>query len=759
MALVGSVLSWPGSMLGGGLCAGGGMSSVWVLGVLVGLLPTTGAVTLAALRRAFGPVAPGGAGLGAAIGVLSCWVLPWLAFDAVGRVFRGARPGGGRYSVGRAPLAGTTCSGLSGRARLGNFPVSAAFDHGIGRAVLFVVPLVVVPAVVAFGVWAQARVALRRGPAWPSRFFGLSILVVAVLSGPLPAGVTAQLWWGVLISSFGGLVVVSMVPPPAWVRNRPAAATRRPAPLSARPRTSPAGPGQASAGKVGARKACPGEAGAVHSGPEKAGAARSATAKVGSVSPGPLEVGSAGSWIAGVLAAGSAHIGTARAGAVAARVGKAGPPRPATAAPAPGAPAIPAQRSAARPVEPAPSARRPGVGARPGGRFRLDAAARADAGAWPGVHARNPGPGVPGRQVGAALLAAKAWAVGALAGAGGARVGWPVSASARLLGRGAAGRPLARDPGPMPAGAAVPRPRPPATLVESLAGPGQRFELVRRLGAGGFGGVWLASDHQHGRWVAVKAAHAPDATTELRIRREARALGAVAHPNCVRILDLVDSGSDPGLAGLRGLVIVMEYVEGQSLGELVTARGSVDDRTAARIWLRSAGALAAAHQRGVLHRDIKPDNVVLDPAGEPHLIDFGIARARGDVTLTLHGVVIGTPDFLAPEIARGERATPASDAWQLAATISFALTGVPPRGDHTEATAGLRAAASGAAPTALPVRSVHRNLLAACLAADPAARPTLAEVRRVLDRWLAGDPPVGAGSRRCVARPRSPGLG
>jgi serine/threonine protein kinase len=299
----------------------------------------------------------------------------------------------------------------------------------------------------------------------------------------------------------------------------------------------------------------------------------------------------------------------------------------------------------------------------------------------------------------------------------------------------------------------VPKPRPPATLVESPSSAVRRFDLIRQLGAGGFGGVWLASDHRLGKRVAVKAAHAPDEDTELRIRREARALGAVAHPNCVRILDLVDSQSDAGLAGLRGLVIVMEYVDGQSLGELVTARGPVDDVAAARIWLRSAGALAAAHRQGVLHRDVKPSNVVLDAWGEPHLIDFGIARARGDMTLTMHGMVIGTPDFLAPETARGDRATPSSDAWQLAATISFALTGAPPRGDHTNAVSGLRAAAASTAPSNLPPASVHRQLLSACLATDPAARPTLADVRRTLEQWLSARPVPGATGRPFTAVP------
>ena len=124
-----------------------------------------------------------------------------------------------------------------------------------------------------------------------------------------------------------------------------------------------------------------------------------------------------------------------------------------------------------------------------------------------------------------------------------------------------------------------------------------------------------------------------------------------------------------------------------------TITDRIDKVSAARVWTGVAGALDDAHRNGVLHRDIKPGNIVVDPNGSPHLIDFGIARKTGDSTMTMAGFVLGTPDFLAPEVACGERATPASDAWQLAATISYALTGHPPRGHHADAVSGLRAAA------------------------------------------------------------------
>jgi serine/threonine protein kinase len=290
------------------------------------------------------------------------------------------------------------------------------------------------------------------------------------------------------------------------------------------------------------------------------------------------------------------------------------------------------------------------------------------------------------------------------------------------------------------------------SVAGSAAGPAQRFRLIRRLGSGGFGRVWLAHDSRLGHPVALKAAHAPDQETEERIRREARALVAVRHPHCVRIHDLLPATSDPGLRELEGLVIVMEYVEGPSLGELVRSRGPVDDVTAAQVWRGLAGALDAAHTRGVMHRDVKPGNVVVDRAGLAHLIDFGIARRTGDSTMTMAGFVLGTPDFLAPEVACGERATPASDSWQLAATISYALTGHPPRGGHLDAVSGLRAAAAGARLSHLPSRSAHLALLQAAMDTDPRRRPPLRAVQGALDEWLrrAGkrpDGPVGAGAQ------------
>lgn len=290
------------------------------------------------------------------------------------------------------------------------------------------------------------------------------------------------------------------------------------------------------------------------------------------------------------------------------------------------------------------------------------------------------------------------------------------------------GSPATR-PGIQPAGRPERAERPgPPTL------PASRFRRIRPLGSGGFGTVWLAMDTALDRTVAIKAAMAPDAETERRIRREAKALAAVHHPNCVRIYDIL-TDADGGLA------LIMEYVPGRSLSAAIEADGPLPDPAAARLWCTLAGALHAAHAQGVLHRDVKPSNVVVDESGHPHLIDFGIAKATGDVTLTVTGTVLGTPDYLPPEVAAGSPASPASDTWQLAATISFALAGIPPRGHRDGPVAAMLASVRGEPCNQLPAWSAHRGLLQRALHPDPVRRPDLPTVQAELNRWLAATSP------------------
>ncbi|WP_328448695.1 MULTISPECIES: serine/threonine-protein kinase [unclassified Amycolatopsis] len=300
--------------------------------------------------------------------------------------------------------------------------------------------------------------------------------------------------------------------------------------------------------------------------------------------------------------------------------------------------------------------------------------------------------------------------------------------------------PPINKPYPKTALASAPEPPPMAGALAAAPGPiphppgsrnagGSRYRRVKQLGAGGFGTVWQAVDTQLNRTVALKIAHAPDRDTAERMQREARALAVVSHPNCVKVYDLAEEPD--------GLALVMEYLEGRPLAELVDGQGPLDDVAAGRLWATMAGALAAAHEKGVLHRDIKPSNVVLDPSGLAHLIDFGIARSQGDSKMTATGMMIGTPDFVAPEQAMGATASPASDAWQLAATISYALTGQPPRGTRETPMAALMAAARAEPVSRLPQRSAHARLLAASLDPEPRRRPTLNSVRREVEGWLS----------------------
>ncbi|MFC4002456.1 serine/threonine-protein kinase [Prauserella oleivorans] len=289
--------------------------------------------------------------------------------------------------------------------------------------------------------------------------------------------------------------------------------------------------------------------------------------------------------------------------------------------------------------------------------------------------------------------------------------------------------PTAVAPSQEAAGALAAVPGPVPTPPGSAQAGGGRFKRIRRLGHGGFGTVWEAQDTQLGRTVALKIAHAPDRDTEERMQREARALAMLNHPNCVRVYDLVEEPD--------GLALVMEYLHGQSLANAVDTGGPLDDVSAGRLWATLASALSAAHAQGVLHRDMKPSNVIVDPEGLPHLIDFGIARSKGDAKLTATGMMIGTPDYTAPETAAGQPASPASDAWQLAATVSFALSGYPPRGTRETPMAALMAAARAEPPSRLPRQSVHARLLMASLDPQPRNRPTLAAVQREVEGWLA----------------------
>ncbi|TXS49314.1 serine/threonine protein kinase [Streptomyces sp. uw30] len=278
-------------------------------------------------------------------------------------------------------------------------------------------------------------------------------------------------------------------------------------------------------------------------------------------------------------------------------------------------------------------------------------------------------------------------------------------------------------------------------MSEADRGPGRRvvdgrFELEARLGGGGMGTVWRARDLVLHRLVAVKEVRPPDRDLaeydpegarmlRERVLREARALARIDHPNVVTIHHIVDGGDG------TYPWIVMELVSGGSLADRL-AQGPMPPAEAARIGRGVLAALAAAHDTGIQHRDVKPANVLLRPDGRPVLTDFGIAAIRETTTnLTATGSIIGTPDFMAPERISGHEGGAASDLWSLAMMLYTAVEGNHPlRRGSTLAT--LAAVLSDPVPP--PVRAgALGDALMSVLVRDPAARPSAAE----LDRRLA----------------------
>ena len=244
-----------------------------------------------------------------------------------------------------------------------------------------------------------------------------------------------------------------------------------------------------------------------------------------------------------------------------------------------------------------------------------------------------------------------------------------------------------------------------------------RYRLHERLGVGGWAEVWRATDEQTGETVALKRLHphvARDASARTRLRREAAAVSVIKGPGVVRVRDLVEDGDE--------VALVLDFVEGEPLSEILARDGSLPRRQALAVVAQVAEALAAAHAAGIVHRDVKPSNIIVDPAGAAHLIDFGIAQAA-EVSSQLTGVgsVVGTLRYLAPEVLRGEPATPASDVWALGALAYLLVEGQPPFNGVVPAELVAEEASPPPAPThAEPDLAA---LILASLARDPAARP------------------------------------
>ena len=265
----------------------------------------------------------------------------------------------------------------------------------------------------------------------------------------------------------------------------------------------------------------------------------------------------------------------------------------------------------------------------------------------------------------------------------------------------------------------------------------ERYRLIRRLGSGGMGSVWEALDTRLNRTVAIKelvsgAQDAEDrAVRKERLQREALALAQVSHPVVAGIHDLIYTGrrQDPW--------IVMEYIPGRPLSSLISEAAPLREREVAQIGLSVLSGLMACHAHDVFHRDVKPANIVLSEDGSVRLVDFGTARIGRIGSRIAEGAIVGTPEFLAPELLSGEPPGPGTDLWALGVTLYYALEGRSPF--RAEATPATIAAILSRNPPAPRSGGTVAALVLDMLSKDPAGRPKPVAVASALQLAAAGD--------------------
>jgi serine/threonine protein kinase len=263
-----------------------------------------------------------------------------------------------------------------------------------------------------------------------------------------------------------------------------------------------------------------------------------------------------------------------------------------------------------------------------------------------------------------------------------------------------------------------------------------RYRLQHVVGSGGMGVVWQAWDERLERPVALKQLHRQPGTStaeaELankRAMREARLTARLSHPHAVPVFDVVEQHGQ--------LWLIMQFIPSMTLAAVLEEGGPLQPGEAAQVGAEVASALAAAHAVGIVHRDVKPRNILIAEDGAALISDFGIAHALGDATLTTRGMIHGTPAYLAPEVARGGEANFASDVFSLGATLYSAMEGSPPFGTDENSMALLHRVASGKFPP--PQHSgVVTPLILEMLSTNPEDRPSMRTVADNLARLAAG---------------------
>ena len=269
---------------------------------------------------------------------------------------------------------------------------------------------------------------------------------------------------------------------------------------------------------------------------------------------------------------------------------------------------------------------------------------------------------------------------------------------------------------------------PPALIAD-------RYRLRHVVGSGGMGIVWEAWDERLERRVALKQLHrqtaGSPAAAELankRAMREARLTARLNHPHAVPVYDVVEQQGQ--------LWLIMQFIPSVTLAAVLEEVGPLEPDEAAKVGAQVASALTAAHAVGIVHRDVKPGNVLIADDGTALISDFGIAYALGDATLTSSGMIHGTPAYLAPEVARGNEANFASDVFSLGATLYSAMEGTPPFGRDENSMALLHRVASGEFPPPQRCGALTPAILQ-MLSADPEARPSMRAVADTLARVAA----------------------